>query len=35
MNTEQIIELSRKGLELALANEEYDLHIRNQRYTRL
>ena len=24
MNTEQIIELSRKGLELALANEEYD-----------
>lgn len=27
MNTEQIIELSRKGLELALANEEYDLTI--------
>lgn len=27
MNTEQIIELSRKGLELALANEEYDLTV--------
>ena len=27
INTEQIIELSRKGLELALANEEYDLTI--------
>lgn len=27
MNSEQIIELSRKGLELALANEEYDLTV--------
>lgn len=27
MNTEQIIELSRKGLELALANKEYDLTV--------
>ena len=27
MNTEHIIELSRKGLELALANEEYDLTV--------
>lgn len=27
MNTAQIIEQSRKGLELALANEEYDLTV--------